>query len=59
MHAADFHADPARDGTKSEACVAISFAQKLIVACGTHYAGEIKKGAFTILNYGDCGVAVF
>jgi phosphoenolpyruvate carboxykinase (ATP) len=51
LHACDFHADPSRDGTKSEACVAISFEQKLVVACGTHYAGEIKKAVFTVLNY--------
>jgi phosphoenolpyruvate carboxykinase (ATP) len=51
LHACDFRAEPARDGTKSEVCVAISFEQKLVVACGTHYAGEIKKGMFTILNY--------
>jgi phosphoenolpyruvate carboxykinase (ATP) len=51
LHACDFRADPARDGTKSEVCVAISFEQKLVVACGTHYAGEIKKAMFTVLNY--------
>lgn len=51
LHACDFHADPARDGTKSETCVAISFEQKLVVACGTHYAGEIKKSVFTVMNY--------
>jgi phosphoenolpyruvate carboxykinase (ATP) len=51
LHAADFHANPATDGTKSEACVAISYEQKLVIACGTHYAGEIKKAAFTIMNY--------
>ena len=51
LHACDFHADPARDGTKSEACVVISFEQKLVVACGTHYAGEIKKAVFTVMNY--------
>ncbi len=51
LHACDFHADPARDGTKSEACVAISFAQRLVVACGTHYAGEIKKAMFSVMNF--------
>jgi phosphoenolpyruvate carboxykinase (ATP) len=51
LHACDFHADPPRDGTRSEVCVAISFEQKLVVACGTHYAGEIKKGVFTVMNY--------
>jgi phosphoenolpyruvate carboxykinase (ATP) len=51
LHACDFHADPARDGTKSETCVAISYEQKLVLAVGTHYAGEIKKSVFTIMNY--------
>ena len=51
LHACDFHADPARDGVKTEVCLLISFEQKLVVACGTHYAGEIKKAVFTILNY--------
>lgn len=51
LHAADFQANPATDGTKSEACVAICYEQKLVIACGTHYAGEIKKAAFTIMNY--------
>lgn len=51
LHACDFHADPARDGTKSEACVALDFENKLVVACGTHYAGEIKKSVFTVMNY--------
>jgi phosphoenolpyruvate carboxykinase (ATP) len=50
LHACDFHADPARDGVRSEVAVAISFEQKLIVACGTHYAGEIKKAVFSVLN---------
>ena len=51
LHACDFHADPARDGTKSEVCVAISFEDRMVIACGTHYAGEIKKAIFTVLNY--------
>lgn len=51
LHACDFHADPARDGTKSETCVALDFEQKLVVVCGTHYAGEIKKSVFTVMNY--------
>jgi phosphoenolpyruvate carboxykinase (ATP) len=51
LHAADFHADPARDGTRSEVVVAISFEEKLVLVGGTHYAGEIKKAIFTILNF--------
>ncbi len=51
LHAPHFHPDPARDGVKSDAAVAISFEHKLVVATGTQYAGEIKKSVFTILNY--------
>ncbi|HJZ54125.1 MAG TPA: phosphoenolpyruvate carboxykinase (ATP), partial [Gemmataceae bacterium] len=50
LHAADFHADPKRDATRSEVVVAISFEQRLVIVGGTHYAGEIKKAIFTILN---------
>ncbi len=51
LHACDFHCDPARDGTNSEVCVAISFEEKLVLVAGTHYAGEIKKSIFSVLNY--------
>jgi phosphoenolpyruvate carboxykinase (ATP) len=51
IHAPDFHPDPARDGVNSDVAVAISFEHKLVIATGTHYAGEIKKSIFTILNY--------
>ena len=51
LHAPNFHAEPARDGVNSEVVVAISFEQKLVIAAGPHYAGEIKKSVFTILNY--------
>ncbi len=46
-----FHAVPEMDGTNSEAFVLVNFAKKLILIGGTSYAGEIKKSAFTILNY--------
>jgi phosphoenolpyruvate carboxykinase (ATP) len=42
--------DPAKHGTASEAVVAISFERKTVLIAGTHYAGEIKKSIFTILN---------
>jgi phosphoenolpyruvate carboxykinase (ATP) len=51
LHAADFHAQPAADHTRSEVLLAIDFEQRLIIAAGTHYAGEIKKAVFTVLNY--------
>lgn len=49
--APNFHADPAVDGTRSEAFVIISFEKKVVLIGGTSYAGEIKKSVFTILNY--------
>ncbi len=50
LHACDFRCDPAIDGTKSPVCVALSFSQRLVLVLGTHYAGEIKKSIFTVLN---------
>ncbi|CAN5272894.1 phosphoenolpyruvate carboxykinase (ATP) [soil metagenome] len=51
LNACTYLCEPARDGTKSEVCVAISFEQKLVLIAGTQYAGEIKKSIFTVLNY--------
>src|SRR4051794_11992502 len=47
----DFHAEPARDGTRSEVFILIHLAKKLILIGGTQYAGEIKKSVFSVLNY--------
>jgi phosphoenolpyruvate carboxykinase (ATP) len=44
-------ADPQQDGTNSDVFVTVNFAEKLVVIGGTHYAGEIKKSIFTIMNY--------
>ncbi len=44
-------ADPAIDGTLSEAFILLNFSQKLVMIGGTQYAGEMKKSIFTILNY--------
>lgn len=51
LHAPQFHADPAIDGVRSTTAIALSFEQKLIVICGTEYAGEIKKSIFTVMNW--------
>jgi phosphoenolpyruvate carboxykinase (ATP) len=51
LHAPDFHVGGKADGVNSEVLLAISFEEKLVIAAGTHYAGEIKKSVFTILNY--------
>jgi len=47
----EFKTTPEVDGTLSEVCIVLNFAQKLILICGTSYAGENKKSIFTVLNY--------
>ena len=46
-----FHADPDKHGTNSEAFIILDFEQKMVIIGGTHYAGEIKKSVFTIMNH--------
>lgn len=47
----EFNAIPAQDGTRSETCIVLNFARRLVVIAGTMYAGEMKKSVFTILNH--------
>ncbi|MBI4412710.1 MAG: phosphoenolpyruvate carboxykinase (ATP) [Deltaproteobacteria bacterium] len=47
----NFKADTEVDGTNSEAFILLNFGKKTILIGGTHYAGEIKKSIFTVLNY--------
>jgi len=51
LFAPEFQANPPEDGTNSETCIVISFKKRVVLICGTSYAGEMKKSAFTILNY--------
>ena len=51
IHAPNFHANPELDGTASHKFIILSFKQKLVIIGGTHYAGEMKKSIFTVLNY--------
>ena len=46
-----FKCDPAIDGTNSEAAIMIDYEAKMIVICGSGYAGEIKKSVFSTMNY--------
>ncbi|MBU0644005.1 MAG: phosphoenolpyruvate carboxykinase [Alphaproteobacteria bacterium] len=46
-----FKADPERHGCRSETVVALNFDKKIILIGNTEYAGENKKGVFTLLNY--------
>ena len=49
--APEFHAVPERDGTRSSAAILVDFTRKAVLIVGTHYAGEIKKAIFSILNF--------
>ena len=46
-----FKADPARHGCRTETVIALNFERKMILIGNTGYAGENKKGVFTLLNY--------
>jgi phosphoenolpyruvate carboxykinase (ATP) len=51
IDAPNFKADPDRHGTRSDVFILVHFGRKLVLIGGTHYAGEIKKSIFSILNY--------
>ena len=52
-------ADPATDGTQSSTFVTLSFDRRLVLVGGTEYAGEIKKGIFSVMNFLLPGENVF
>ena len=46
-----FKCVPEIDGTRSEAAILVDYEAKLVVICGSQYAGEIKKSVFSVMNY--------
>ena len=46
-----FKADPAAEGVRSETAILVHLQRMEIIIVGTEYAGEIKKSAFTVMNY--------
>ncbi len=44
-------ADTSVEGVETETSVALNFANGEFVILGTQYAGEMKKGIFTVMNY--------
>jgi phosphoenolpyruvate carboxykinase (ATP) len=51
IDAPSFKADPQRDGTRSETVILVHLSRQEILIAGTEYAGEMKKGAFGIMNF--------
>jgi phosphoenolpyruvate carboxykinase (ATP) len=51
IHAPNFHAIQDVDGTHSEVFIVVHFGEKLVLIGGTHYAGEMKKAVFSVMNF--------
>ncbi len=46
-----YEADPEKDGTCAKNFAILNLSKKMILIGGTAYAGEMKKGIFSVLNY--------
>ena len=46
-----FQADPETEGTRTGTAILVHLQRMEIIIVGTEYAGEIKKSAFTVMNY--------
>ena len=46
-----FKADPETEGTRTGTAILVHLGRMEILIVGTEYAGEIKKSAFTVMNY--------
>jgi ATP-dependent phosphoenolpyruvate carboxykinase len=51
MNAGEFPANRYTTGMTSDTSIAINFAKKEMVILGTQYAGEMKKGIFSVMHY--------
>ena len=43
--------EPEEDATESETFIGLDFEKRVVLICGTRYAGEIKKSIFAVLNF--------
>ena len=51
FNAGEFPANPYTEGVGSPTSVSLCFRHQQIVILGTQYAGEMKKGIFTVMHY--------
>lgn len=51
FNSGEFPANKFTEGMTSDTSVCLSFQRKEMIILGTQYAGEMKKGVFTIMNY--------
>src|SRR4028119_1672101 len=51
INVASLQADPQTDGTRSSTFILLDLARRMVLIGGTGYAGEIKNGIFSVMNY--------
>jgi phosphoenolpyruvate carboxykinase (ATP) len=51
LNGGEFVADTTTEQVTGETSVAVNFKKKELAILGTSYAGEMKKGVFSIMHY--------